>query len=474
MQRRDYIKLLLSGIGSLLFKIPLKALQLNRPIHSKHFGTFYWGVATAAYQIEGSHDVDGKGLSIWDTFSNKSGNIKDKNNGNTACNFYYTYKEDIEILKNLNFKDFRFSLSWSRIFPHDNNKVNQKGIDFYHRIIDTCLEKNINPWITLYHWDLPQYIQEKGGWANREVLNYFEEFAHTTSKTYGDKVSKWMVLNEPAAFTTFGYLTGIHAPGKISLNSYFASVHHAVLAQSLGGKILRENVKNSFIGTTFSCSPVEPASQKAKNIRAARRLDVAVNRMFIEPSLGMGYPSNDFRLLESLNKYIKEGDEAKMPFEFDFIGLQHYFRIIAKYSLARPFIWATDMDPKKRGVETTAMNWEVHPESMYHIIKYFSKYPIKQIIISESGAAFEDSITNGSINDIRRIKFFDETLQQVLRAKNEGINVSGYFVWTFMDNFEWAEGYRPRFGIVHNDFNTQKRTVKDSGYWFKEFLSSEI
>jgi beta-glucosidase len=277
-----------------------------------------------------------------------------------------------------------------------------------------------------------------------------------------------MVLNEPATYTTLGYLAGMHPPEQTSINKYFASVHHSCLCQAEGGRIIRSNVNKGHIGTAFSCSYTEPYKPTESYQRAAQRLDVVLNRLFIEPALGMGYPFKTLPFLQTIEKYIRPGDSEKLKFDFDFIGLQNYFRVISKPSLV-PIIWANQVKPEGES-EYTDMGWEVSPEGMYRIIMQFAKYPVKEIIVTENGAAFPDQLTNGRVHDQKRLSYFKRYLQNVLRAKKEGANVKGYFAWTFIDNFEWAEGFRPRYGIVYNDFKSQVRTVKDSGYWFLDFL----
>lgn len=474
MNRRNAIKTSLFGAAALAtMPKTLQAMATGTEFSKYDFGNnFKWGVATAAYQIEGAYNSDGKGLSIWDTFSHGKGNIKNKENGDIACDFYNRYYDDIAMIKQMNMKVNRFSTSWSRVLPDGIGKVNQKGLDFYHKVIDRTLELGLEPWITLYHWDLPQALHEKGGWQNREVLNWFNEYANLITKTYGDKVKNWMVLNEPMAFVPLGYMLGIHAPGKKGLGSFMAATHHAAMCQAEGGRIIKANVTDANIGTTFSCSWVDPKNQEEKHVEAAKKLDVLFNRLFIEPALGMGYPIKDLKLLERLEKHIKPGDEEKLKFDFDFIGLQNYTRMVARQSIWPPIVWANQVKPEDRGVTNiTEMGWEVYPEGIYKILKQFGNYKgVKQIIVTENGSAFPDVVEGNSVHDPKRIQFFKDYLGNVLKAKNEGLNITGYFVWTLMDNFEWAEGYHPRFGLVHVDFNTQKRTMKDSGLWFKEFL----
>jgi beta-glucosidase len=442
--------------------------------NKKLFGdNFLWGVSTAAFQTEGSCDADGKGPSIWDTFTAQKGKVLNNENAATACDFYSQYKKDIDLIKELNIPNFRFSIAWSRILPAGTGEINQAGIDHYNRVINYCVEQGIEPWVTLYHWDLPQALEDRGGWINREVVNWFTNYAAICAKNFGDRVKYWMVMNEPAVFTGAGYFFGIHAPGKRGLRKFLPAVHHAVLAMGAGGRVLREYLPQAIIGTTFSCSHIEPYSNKPNNIAAAKRADALINRLFIEPILGLGYP-NDIAALKGLNKYVLKGDSANMPFHFDFIGLQNYTREIVRYSFFTPYLGAKLVKAEKRSVPLTEMKWEVYPPAMYEVIKKFNAYPqIKQLMITENGAAFPDKLVDGKVNDVARAKYIHDNLEQVLKARNEGYNVSGYFVWTLTDNFEWAEGYHPRFGLIYIDFETQQRTIKASGYWYKDFLSGD-
>ncbi len=433
---------------------------------------FIWGVSTAAYQIEGAYNTDGKGLSIWDDFSNRKGKIKNNHNGNIACDFYNRYREDVDLLHSLNIPNFRFSLSWPRIIPQGTGAFNQKGIDFYKRLIDTCLAKNITPWITLYHWDLPLALQQKGGWTNRDILGWFTDYVEVCVKNFGDRVKNWMVLNEPMAFTGAGYFLGLHAPGKRGMNLFLAAVHHAALSQAEGGRVIKSLLPDSQVGNTFSFSHIDPFTNRPKDILAAERVDALLNHLFADPYMGMGYPVKRLKFLNRIEKFMKAGDEAKLAFDADFIGIQNYTREVVKYSFFTPIIQANLVSAPKRKVPHTVMNWEIYPESIYNVLKKVNAYTnAKNIIITENGAAFHDTIFNGEINDVQRLQYIQQHLQQVLRAKREGINVNGYFIWSFLDNFEWAEGYHPRFGIVHVDYQTQKRTPKKSALWYRDFLS---
>lgn len=435
---------------------------------------FKWGVSTAAYQIEGGHNIDGKGPSIWDTFTQKRKKIFNDDNGNIACDYYKHYAEDIALIYKLNIPNHRFSISWSRILPQGIGAVNHKGIDFYNRVIDFCLELGIEPWITLYHWDLPEALQQKGGWTNREIIHWFSYYVDCCLKNFGDRVKHWMVLNEPMVFTGAGYFLGVHAPGKKGLSNFLAAAHHAALCQAEGGRIIRSLRQDCKIGTTFSYSHIEPyRADRKKDADAAIKVDALLNRMFIEPLLGLGYPTGDLKILERIERYMYPHDDTKLAFDMDFVGLQNYTRELVSYASLMPFVRAKIIKASKRNVEHTLMDWEVYPRGIYKALKRLNDYSqVKEIIITENGAAFDDVYEEDRIDDFKRVKFLQDYIAQVLLAKKEGVNVKGYFIWTLLDNFEWAEGYYPKFGLVNVDFHTQRRAVKNSGKWYSQFLKN--
>jgi beta-glucosidase len=443
--------------------------QLNKSLFGEDFK---WGVSTAAFQIEGASDADGKGLSIWDAFTAKKGKILNGHKADVACDFYNNYKADIDLVKQLNIPNFRFSISWTRLLPNGTGEVNQAGVDYYNQVIDYCIAQGIEPWVTVYHWDLPQVLEDKGGWTNRDIIEWFTNFTSICANHFGDRVKYWMVMNEPSVFSGAGYFFGIHAPGRTGLKNFLPAIHHIVLSMSAGAKKLRELLpRGAEIGTTFSCSYIEPRSNSKRDIKAAHVADALVNRLFIEPVLGLGYPVNDIPVLKGLEKFYQPGDEQNMHFDFDFIGMQNYTREIVRYSFFTPYINASLVKAKDRKVDTTAMGWEVYPPAIYHILKKFNAYPqIRKILITENGAAFPDEIVEDAVNDTKRTEYLQSHLQQVLKAKQEGCKVEGYFVWTLTDNFEWAEGYHPRFGLIYVDFDTQKRIIKSSGKWYGDFL----
>ena len=339
----------------------------------KIFGDdFTWGVSTAAPQIEGACNADGKGESVWDVFVTKKGKILNNDNHTTACDFYNQYQNDIDLIKRLNIPNFRFSISWTRIFPNGTGEINQAGIAYYNRVIDYCLKQGIVPWVTIYHWDLPQALELKGGWTNREIIDWFTEFSTVCAQNFGDRVKHWMVMNEPAVFTGAGYFLGLHAPGRTGLKNFLPAIHHTVLSIVAGAKVLRSLLPGAQIGTTFSCSYIQPYSDKPKDINAAKRVDALINRLFIEPILGLGYPVNEIPVLKGIEKYYQPGDEENMKFDFDFIGVQNYTREIVKYSFFTPYINARQVKAEDRKVPMTAMKWEVYPAAIYHMIKKFN------------------------------------------------------------------------------------------------------
>lgn len=442
------------------------------PLKKEDFGSeFTWGVSTAAYQIEGAFQADGKGTSIWDTFTRRKGKTYRNQNAKQACDFYHRYENDLKLMKSLHINNFRFSISWTRLLPDGVGEPNAQGIDFYNRIIDKCLELDIEPWVTLYHWDLPQALEDKGGWRNREIIGWFKDYVALCVTNFGDRVKNWMVLNEPLVFVGAGYFLGVHAPGAKGKRNFLPALHHAALCQAEGGRVIKRLDPNARVGTTFSCSLIEPLTNSRKDHLAAKRVDALVNRLFIEPAIGMGYPVKELKFLEMLRRYQLSGDRELLKFDFDFIGIQNYTREIVKHSWFVPHIKARKVKTPKKGSSLTTMDWEVWPSSMYQMLKKFNRYEgVKDLYVTENGAAFKDTIEHGEIFDDKRINYLKQYMDAVLRAKQEGVKVKGYFVWTFTDNFEWAEGFRPRFGLVHVDFRTQQRTVKASGKWYADFL----
>ena len=434
---------------------------------------FIWGVATSAYQIEGGKFADGKRASIWDEFCKLKNKIQNNHKGDHACDFLYHYKNDIQIIRQLGINDFRFSISWPRVIPFGDGFINNLGLDFYDRLVDECLENNVNPWITLYHWDLPNALELKGGWTNREIIHWLLRYIEVVTSKLGDRVKNWMVLNEPVVFTGAGYYLGVHAPGKKGESNYFPALHHTAICQAQGITFIKEHIKNAHVGTTFSCSHITPLNPNdEKDILAAEKVDALLNRLFVEPLLGYGYPIHDLPFLSRVEKYYKAGDNKLIKASPDFIGIQNYTREVVKHTLLQPILKAKIVSAQTRGVDRTVMNWEVHPAAIYEMLKKFNSYRhINKLYVTENGAAFKDEMKDGVINDEQRINYLNGYIHQVLKAKEEGMKVHGYFLWSLLDNFEWSEGYAPRFGIVHVNYKNQKRTIKNSGWWYSNFIN---
>ncbi len=444
-------------------------------IKASAFGKgFHFGVAISAAQNEGAITEDGRSPSIWDQFVRRQGVIRGGAKTYPACDFYHRYKDDILLVKALGFNAFRFSISWSRLLPDGTGKPNPAAIRFYNAVIDECLGLGITPFVTLYHWDLPQSLQQEGGWESPLINRWFRHFTKICARAFGDRVQHWIVLNEPMGFTSLGYMLGKHAPGKKSLDAFLRAVHHAALAQAEGGKVLREQLPHARIGTSFSCSQVVPYSERPADLAAAARVDLLMNRLFIEPLLGKGFPEDDKGLMDKMSRQNlswKYGDRFR--FDMDFIGLQNYFPVTIKHNPMIPILQASEVKAASRKAPHTAMGWEINPNAFQQIIRRFWKYgAIREIMVTENGAAFRDHVSQGRINDNARIAYYEDHLAALLQAKKEGVKVTGYFAWTLMDNFEWAEGYEARFGLVHVDSQTQLRTIKDSGYWWRELLTN--
>ena len=447
---------------------------------------FTWGVATASYQIEGAWDSDGKGPSIWDTFTHSKvlglrSPIRDRSNGDVACDFYHRYREDVALTAELGFDAKRFSLSWPRVLPEGTGRVNQAGLDFYSRVVDECLERGVDPWITLYHWDLPQALQDRGGWTNRDVVDWFAEYVGVVADALGDRVRNWMVFNEPLSFVMLGQLLGAHAPGARGLRSFHSSLHHVNLAQAAAARVLRDRSPGAAVGTTHYLTDIRPTGTTAAHHLAARSADALLNRSFIEPNLGLGYPVEDCRFLAGVEKHHRTGDDRALLVDWDFLGVQYYTRLKAP-PLPVPGLWTIPMFGRDvRNYDVTATGWEVQPEGLHAVIMRMHSYGrFPRLVVTENGAAYPDRLlgdpadptSTPAVHDARRIHFYELHLAEVLRAQRDGAPVDGYFAWSLMDNFEWAEGYGPRFGLVYVDYPTQRRIVKDSGRWFQRLLTA--
>ncbi|HEX7133527.1 MAG TPA: GH1 family beta-glucosidase [Iamia sp.] len=432
---------------------------------------FTWGVAHAAYQVEGAWDADDKGPSIWDTFTHGGGRVFDKTNGDVATDFYHRYPEDLTLVKAMGFDAQRFSISWPRVLPDGVGRVSQKGLDFYSRVVDACLERGIEPWVTLYHWDLPEVLHQRGGWSNRDSVEWFGELAAAVADRLGDRVSRWMVFNEPGTFLPFGYLVGGHAPNVRSLRRFQAAVHHVGLAQARGAAEIRAAVPGASVGTTHIFTPPEVAGDGWRHRRAARAFDAVMNRLYVEPNLGLGYPTDGSPLVKGVERFVQDGDMEALVVDWDFLGVQYYqrFAVAAVPVPGLRFVPLFRKDHKR--FDITAMGWEVDATGLYDVLRTAHAYgKVPELFVTENGAAYPDHLVDGRVHDVRRTAYYRDHLAQVARARRDGVPVNGYFCWSYCDNFEWAAGLRPRFGLVHVDYETQRRTVKDSGFWFSRLL----
>jgi len=434
---------------------------------------FFWGAATAAYQIEGAWKDGGKGESIWDRFSHTPGRIKNGDNGDIACDSYHRWREDIALLRAMNLNSYRFSISWPRIQPAGSGPANPKGVDYYSRLVDALLEARIRPFVTLYHWDLPQVLEDAGGWPNRDTSSRFADYVEVVARVLGDRVSDWMLFNEPSAFTDLGYLEGTHAPGRKSLFDFLRASHTVNLAQGAAFRALKATRPSARVGTAFNMSACEPATGSEEDKLAAERAHAITNLWFLEPALNGRYPEALAFLPETVMG-IKSGDLDKMRAPLDFIGINLYYRTIAsapaameRLSHAQQWLFPVKMASSQQGPKTDN-GWEVWPQAIYDMVMRISRdFNRPQIEITESGCAFNDGPnTSGVIHDTRRIAYYRRYLQAVARAIADGADVRGYHAWTLLDNFEWAEGFSQRFGLAYVDFKTQQRTIKESGRWY--------
>ncbi len=429
------------------------------------FKKLVWGVTIAAAQTEGAYNKDGKGASIWDEFAKKKHKIKDHSNPKIATDFYHRYKEDIEIAANLGLKVFRFSISWPRILPSGVGTINQKGIEFYNNVIDYCIGVGMDPWITTYHWDLPQELQEKGGWTNREVINWYSNYVKILGDHFADRVKNWILVNEGIVCMGGGYFLGVHAPGKRGINNFISATHHLLLAQAKGFKVLKQ-YKNLKVGTAISCTKIEPSTVAKKDHKAAKRIDTLMNRLFIEPHLGMGYPVDDLPILKRMSKYCINDDLEVLKTDFDFWGIQTYTREVVKGAWYIPYLGALQVRPKQRNAETSVMGWETYTAGISYFLERFSKYDFqKPIWLTECGMALAEDE-----DDQKRIDYYKEVILEMKKVQRKSINLKGILLWTLVDNFEWAEGYIPKFGIIALDRKTLDRSLKKSALWLKEYL----
>jgi beta-glucosidase len=443
---------------------------------------FAWGASTAAYQIEGAARTDGRGPSIWDTFSHQPGNVRGGDTGDIACDAYHRYREDVALLASFGLNAYRFSISWPRVLPGGRGPVNQKGLDYYRSLLDELGERNIAAAVTLYHWDLPQELQDAGGWASRDTASRFAEYCSVVAAALGDRVSQWITVNEPHVVVNHGYRTGEHAPGLTDDAAAAAATHHLLLAHGLGVRALRDVLPSgSRIGLAFDLNPVHVLGEYGtERLEQARSItDAALNGLFLEPVLHGSYPAQAPAHLVPPSSLIADGDMQTISQPIDFIGVNYY---------ASVYLRAGDPDDLRRNelvpacavpgvveyrpgrLERTAMGWLVDSDGLYDLLVRLSKdAPDLSLYITENGRASEDYVDpQGEVHDPERIRYLQEHLEAAARAIKDGVNLAGYFVWSLLDNFEWGWGYQKRFGIVFVDFGTQRRIPKSSAAFYSQ------
>lgn len=435
---------------------------------------FLWGASTSAYQIEGAWDQDGKSESIWDRFTHIPGNILNGDTGDVACDFYHNYRQDAAIAAELGLKTERISVSWPRVIPDGTGEINEKGLDFYRRVIDSLLENGIEPFVMLYHWDLPQCLHEKGGWLNRDCVRWFADYVQRIFETFPQEVSYWGTILEPQIHAYHGYWDGKHAPGVRDFSASLQAAHNLMLGHGLAVKAFRDSGAAGEIGITNYLPSHYAISDRPEDVAAAKRWDGCWNRWFLDALYKGAYPEDMKQWYKSngiVLPDVKPGDMELISQETDFFGYNYYYSYFVGEGSDRWPLNITSVKPTDR--EYTAMNWPVCPDGFYDgLMRYWKEYG-KKIIVTENGLACRDvPDADGKINDIKRIDFMKKHLTALHKAIEDGADVRGYLTWSSFDNFEWALGYERRFGLTYVDYATQKRTIKESGKWYAELIKN--
>ncbi|MER6847647.1 family 1 glycosylhydrolase [Streptomyces flaveolus] len=447
---------------------------------------FAWGTATAAYQIEGAVTEDGRGPSIWDTFVRRPGVILNGDNADVAIDHYHRYRQDAELLAELGAEYYRFSVAWPRIMPTGAGEINARGLDFYRRLLDELENNEIRPWVTLYHWDLPQGLQDLGGWANRDTAYRFADFCEVVHAAFEDRVEYWTTLNEPFNSAFLGYASGAQAPGIADPALAVAAGHHLLLGHGLAVERLRAGAGSSKVGITLNLSPTLPASDAPADLLAERRIDARKNRFFLDPLFAGHYPEDLVKDVADLGflEHVREGDLDRIAAPLDFLGVNYYRRFVVRAATGSenrtggdeelpaagaptPYVGCENIEFVPTGLPTTSMGWEVDPEGLRQLlVRIDQDWNLPPIYITENGMSFPDQLTNGRIEDFDRIRFMVDHLKAAHEALEAGVDLRGYFAWSSFDNFEWALGLEKRFGLIHVDFDTQVRTPKASARWY--------
>jgi len=439
---------------------------------------FLWGAATSAYQIEGGMREDGRGETIWDRFTHTAGHVRDGSTGNLACDSYHRYADDVALLSALGCRAYRFSTAWARVYPDGYGRLNDAGLDYYERLVDALLAANITPLLTLYHWDLPQALQDKGGWLNRDTISAFAEYADAMSRRLGDRVPLWATINEPWVAAHFGHVLGIHAPGVRNLKTGLQVAHHLLVAHGEAVPVLRANcAAGTQVGAVLNFTPCHPASDREADSRAATRQDGAINRWYLDPLFHARYPEDLQELYEADAPETQTNDLARIAVPCDYLGVNYYTRMLVRDAPAvRPVMIAViEAAETTETAETphTANGWESYPEGLYEsLTRVHTDYGPKAVYVTENGAADNTGPDrDGTITDRVRLSYLRGHLPQLNRALGSGVPLQGYFHWSLMDNFEWADGYATRFGLAYTDYATGARTIKESGHWYTRVIA---
>ncbi|NLX10874.1 MAG: beta-glucosidase [Chloroflexi bacterium] len=425
---------------------------------------FVWGAATASYQIEGGVHADGRGESVWDRFAHTPGKVANGDTGDVAADHYHRYQEDVALMRELGLDAYRFSIAWPRILPQGDGPVNEAGLAFYDRLVDAVLDAGITPFVTLYHWDLPQALQDRqGGWYGRDIIEQFVNYADIVSRRLGDRVKHWTTFNEPRVSIHLGYVLGEHAPGLTDWAVGLQAAHHMLVAHGLAVPVLRANVRNAEVGIVYALNPIEAVGDDPDVLARQRVMDAQINRWFTEPVLLGQYPDEILAMPEAAGLRVAAGDMQVIQTDLDFIGVNYYSRTLIKpESVPAP------------QADYTAMGWEIYPQGLYNtLVRLHEAYRPRAIYITENGAAFDDVVSpDGMVHDPRRVAYLRDHFHMAWRAIQAGIPLRGYFVWSLLDNFEWARGYSKRFGLVHIDYGTGDRRLKDSARFYQSVIAA--
>ena len=431
---------------------------------------FVWGAATASYQIEGAARVDGRSESVWDRFSATPGKVRAGDTGEVACDFYHRYGEDVELMRELGIGAFRFSIAWPRVLPEGRGRVNEPGLDFYDRLVDALLEQGIEPFPTLFHWDLPQVLEDAGGWPARATAEAFVEYADVVVARLGDRVHHWTTHNEPWVHAWIGHAWGRHAPGRTSEPDAVAAAHHLLLSHGWAVDVIRSAASDAEVGIVLDIAHVQPASSSPEDEAAAWQVDGEGNRWFLDPIFRGAYPADLLERNELVARFVQDGDLDAISAPLDFLGVNNY---------TSPLVAADENGGRSQivrraDVDRTDMGWEVYPDGLHRLlVRVANDYAPPAIYVTENGAAFGDvRVHDGGVHDPERTSYLATYIDAVSRAVSDGAPVKGYFVWSLLDNFEWAHGYSKRFGIVFIDYPTLERVPKDSFYWYRDFIGS--